>query len=251
MKIVIIEDEKLTANDLAKTIKGVEPDIEVAAILASVEEAIAYLRKAQDIDLIFSDIELGDGLSFQVFEQLGTKIPVIFCTAYDKYSLEAFKTIGIDYVLKPFSKASIEKTLAKYQNLKEKLSPPSENYNDMLNTLKNQLFQKMPSVIIHQGDKIIPISGADIALFFVEDDYTFAYTFDQKKLLVNQTLETIEKTFGGTFFRANRQFLVSRKAVKDASHSFNRKIQVNLTIPFKEQILVGKLKITTFLEWLA
>lgn len=250
MKVVIIEDERLTAKDLAKTITSIEPDIEIVALLSSVEEAIDYLGKEQSIDLIFSDIELGDGLSFEIFEKLNTKIPVIFCTAYDKYSLEAFKTVGIDYILKPFSKTSVEKTLAKYENLKRQLSPSTENYANVLVTLKNQLFQKTPSVIIHQGDKIIPVSGADIALFYVEDDYTFAYTFDQKKHIINQNLESLEKSFSPTFFRANRQYLVNRKAVKDAAHSFNRKMLVNLTIPFKEQILVGKLKTTAFLEWL-
>lgn len=250
MKVVIIEDERLTAKDLAKTITSIEPDIEIVALLSSVEEAIDYLGKEQSIDLIFSDIELGDGLSFEIFEKLNTKIPVIFCTAYDKYSLEAFKTVGIDYILKPFSKTSVEKTLAKYENLKRQLSPPTENYANVLATLKNQLFQKTPSVIIHHGDKIIPVSGADIALFYVEDDYTFAYTFDQKKHIINQNLESLEKSFSPTFFRANRQYLVNRKAVKDAAHSFNRKMLVNLTIPFKEQILVGKLKTTAFLDWL-
>ncbi|MFN7116018.1 MAG: LytR/AlgR family response regulator transcription factor [Saprospiraceae bacterium] len=251
MKIVIIEDEKLTANDLAKTLLSIEPDVEIAAILASVEEATEYFDKQPDIDLIFSDIELGDGLSFAIFEKLSTTIPIVFCTAYDKYSLTAFKTAGIDYILKPFSKDSVAKTLTKYQQLKEKFSQPQGDYTFLLNQLKNQLLPKNVSVIVHQGDKIIPINALDIAIFFVESDYTFAYTFDQKKYIISQNLETLEKNFYPTFFRANRQFLINRKAVKDAAHYFNRKMIVNLTIPFTTQIIIGKLKTSAFINWLS
>jgi DNA-binding LytR/AlgR family response regulator len=107
------------------------------------------------------------------------------------------------------------------------------------------------SVIIHQGDKIIPLSEKEIALFFIDKEYTFAYTFGGKKHILSQNMDHLEKTFAPDFFRANRQFLVNRKAVKDASQHFNRKLQINLTIPFEEAILVGKLKTTAFTCWLS
>jgi two-component system, LytTR family, response regulator LytT len=252
MKIVIIEDEKLTAKDLAKTIKAIDSDIEIMALLHSVEEAIDYFRAKPELDLIFSDIELGDGLSFEIFEKVNNQTPIIFCTAFNEYALQAFKTVGIDYLLKPFSKITVEKALEKYHSLKVKLAPQEDAMPNLMNLLKNQLFPaKMPSVIMQQGDKIIPLEGDKIALFYIEDDYVFAHTFDQKRHLLSQKLDVLEKTFYPTFFRANRQFLINRKAVKDASHSFNRKIEVNLLFPFKEQIIVGKLKVTPFLEWLA
>lgn len=254
MRVVIIEDERLTANDLAKTIKGIEPDIEIIAFLTSVEESIEYLKFDTNIDLIFSDIELGDGLSFDIFEKLNLKIPIIFCTAYNKYALEAFRTVGIDYILKPFNKISVEKTLNKYRLLREKLSGQEDSlkeYSGLLSSLKKQFTQRISSIIVYQGDKIVPINGEEIALFFLENEVIVAHTFDQKKYLVSQNLENLEKIFSPTFFRANRQFLINRKAVKDASHFFNRKMLINLTIPFKEQIVVGKLKITAFINWLA
>jgi two-component system, LytTR family, response regulator LytT len=251
MTIVIIEDEKLTAKDLAKTLKGIEPDIEILAMLHSVEEALDFFKTKPNVDLIFSDIELGDGLSFDIFNQLKITTPIIFCTAYNQYALDAFKTTGIDYVLKPFSKQSIEKTLIKFQNLKEKISPPKEDYSDLLNLLKLKVTPKTASVLIHQGDKIIPLNSKDIALFYIENDCTYAYTFDQKKHFVAQKLEALEMTFAVAFFRANRQFLVNRKAIKDVSHYFNRKMVANLNVPFSEQIIVGKLKTTEFMQWLA
>ena len=250
MKIVIIEDEKLTAKDLAKTLKIVEPDVDIVAMLHSVEEAVDYLKTQPTIDLIFSDIELGDGLSFEIFEKMTTQTPIIFCTAYNQYALEAFKTVGIDYILKPFNKIAIEKTLTKFHGLKENFATPKDDYTDLLSALKQKIAPSNPSVLIHQGDKIIPLNGKAIALFFIEDDYTFAYTLEGKKHLLSQNMDSLENTFAPDFFRANRQFLVNRKVVKDASHYFNRKIVVNLNIPFPEQILVGKLKVTAFTSWL-
>jgi len=251
MKIIIIEDEKLTAKDLSRTILSLEPDAEILAMLHSVEEAVEYLKEHKQIDLIFSDIQLGDGLSFEIFEKTQNQIPVVFCTAYNDYALEAFKTVGIDYLLKPFSSQSVGKALEKYIHLKEKLSP-QQDFSAVMNALKQQLSPaKLPSVILQQGDKIVPLEGDKIAFFFIEDDYVFAYTFEQKKHILSQKLDTLEKTFSPQFFRANRQFLINRKAVKDASHSFHRKVVVNLNLPFEEQIIVGKLKVTAFVDWLA
>jgi DNA-binding LytR/AlgR family response regulator len=252
MKIVIIEDEKLTARDLAKTINVVEPDFEIAALLHSVEDAIDFFKTKPEIDLIFSDIELGDGLSFEIFEKQRITTPIIFCTAYNQYALEAFKTVGIDYLLKPFSKHSVGKAIEKFYLLKGKALPQESDYTNLMNLIKKQLNPNQnPSVIIQQADKIIPLDAGKIALFYIADDGVFAYTFDKTKHLLSHKLDVLEQQFSPSFFRANRQFLVNRKAVKDASHYFNRKIVVNLHIPFHEQIVVGKLKVTAFVDWLA
>ncbi len=250
MKVIIIEDEKLTAKDLVKTLLAIDSDIEIIATIHSVEEGLLFFQHSHELDLIFSDIELGDGLSFDIFQKHQNTAPIIFCTAYQQYMLDAFKTAGIDYVLKPFSKASIEKSLTKFKSLKETFEKPSADLTHIYASLKNALFGKTASVIVHQGDKIIPISGNNIALFYIEDESTFAFTFEQKNYLLNQKMESLEKAFPD-FYRANRQFLLNRKAVKDASHYFNRKMLANLNIPFKEQIIIGKLKTTEFLAWLS
>lgn len=250
MKIIIIEDEKFTAKDLANTIKDIAPEIEILAMLHSVEDAMSFLKSKPEIDLIFSDIELGDGTSFEIFEKLQIQIPIIFCTAYNQYALDAFKTYGIDYVLKPFSRQTIENALLKFQTIKEKLSTPQENYSDLMQVLKQKLNPKPQSVIIHQGDKITPLNAKDIALFYISNESVFAYTFQGKKHTLSQNMESLEHTFSPEFFRANRQFLVNRTAIKDASYFFNRKIVINLSIPFDEQIAVGKLKVSAFTHWL-
>jgi two-component system, LytTR family, response regulator LytT len=251
MKIIIIEDERLTAKHLAKTIQAIDAEIEILAMLGSVEEAVEFLRRKPVVDLIFSDIELGDGLSFEIFERSHTRTPIIFCTAYDKYALDAFKTLGIDYILKPFSKMAIDKAITKYRDIHSPKAETHHEYADILATLKSQMYHKPPSVIVYQGDKIIPISSTEIAVFMVKHDTTIAYTFDNKTYPVSQNMETLEHLLSPYFFRANRQYLVNRKAVKDAAQYFNRKIAVNLTLDIGGQILVGKLKTKALLEWLA
>lgn len=251
MKIAIIEDEKLTAKDLAKTILSIDSDIEIVASLTSVEDALAFFMSKPQVDLIYSDIELGDGLSFEIFETLKLNTPIVFCTAYNHYALEAFKTIGIDYILKPFSKTAIENSLTKYHTLTGKTVKPEFDFTALIQSIKQKVSNQLPSVIVHVGDKIVPLKGNEIALFFIDNENTLAYTFEGKKQFVIQNMDTLEKTFAPDFFRANRQFLVNRSAVKDASHYFNRKIVINLNIPFQEQIVVGKLKVTAFTTWLA
>lgn len=249
MKIVIIEDERLTAKDLALTIKTVEPDAEITSFLYSVEDAITFFQLNPVVDLIFSDVELGDGLTFDIFKAVSIQVPVIFCTAYQQYMLDAFQTHGIDYILKPFNKQSIEKTLLKYKNLRNQFSRPVNNFESLASTFGESTVSKNRSVIAHQGDKIVPVGMDEIALFFIDQENTFAYTFDKRKILINQRMDKLEEKFT-TFFRANRQFLINRKAVKDASQYFNRKMSVNLTVSFPEKIIVGKLKVTEFINWL-
>ncbi|SEP40445.1 LytTR family DNA-binding domain-containing protein [Mucilaginibacter sp. OK283] len=251
MKVVIIEDEKLTAKDLKRTILAVNPDVEIDGLLHSVEDAVEYFKSHTDTDLIFSDIQLGDGLSFEILKKMKNQVPVIFCTAYNNYFSEAFEATGIDYILKPFNKATIEKALAKYTTLEKRFTRNNENYKEQLSLLETKIAPKKSAIIIRQADKIIPLEASSIAVFFVEDGYTFAYTLGQKRFLVNESLEDLESFFAPSFFRANRQHLVNRKAIKDAAHFFDRKIIINLSVPFNEQILVGKLKTTFFVEWLS
>lgn len=250
MKIVIIEDEKLTAEDLAETIEKVEPQARITAVLHSVKEGIAYFSRNEQPDLIFSDIQLGDGLSFEIFETVPFSVPVIFCTAYDEYALNAFKANGIDYILKPFTKKTIADALARYEGLKSSFSNTS--YNAVSGMLRNRDSQDA-SVLVYIKDKILPIKIIDIALFYIENEITHLVTFDQKTYTINKTLEELGSVTGTGFYRASRQYLVNRKAIRDASQHFHRKLLINLTIPFtpNEPITVSKVKATGFLSWLS
>lgn len=251
MRVVIVEDEKYTAKDLERTIQGLDATIEVVSIINSVAEGIDFFQKPPQIDLIFSDIQLGDGLSFDIYEKVNIQSPIIYCTAYDEYALKAFKTLGIDYILKPFSKDSVKKALDKFSLVRGEKKEVAIDQSNLLSLLKQQLTPAPKSILVRQGDKIIPLLVEDIAIFYIEHDNVFAFTFKGKKVLLNQKLNALEKLYSETFFRTSRQYLVSRKAIKEAAHYFNRKLKVSLAVDFPGEILVGKLKTTAFLDWLA
>ncbi len=237
MRIVIIEDEQHTARDLAACIKKAEPAAEIVATLGSVREADTFFNDAPSIDLIFSDIQLGDGLSFTLFDQSANKTPVIFFTAYDEYALHAFKTAGIDYILKPFTTKTIAASLAKYKDLKDRFSTTH--------------LPEQRSILVYHKDKITPVRLNEIALFYLKHELTHLVTFDEKQYFLNHSLEELEKLTAGVFYRANRQSLVNRTAIRDVSQYFGRKLLINLTISFPEKITVGKVKASTFLSWLS
>ncbi|WP_338813117.1 LytTR family DNA-binding domain-containing protein [Bernardetia sp. Wsw4-3y2] len=264
MRILIIEDETPIAEDLEATLKSINSQIEIVEFISSVVKGIAYLSKQenqQKIDLIFSDIQLNDGVSFEIFKQVSVPIPIIFCTAYDEYALKAFEANGIDYILKPFGKKIIEKALQKYQILKRTFSKDinkeaikeNPNFTQLLELLEQKKTKRTESLLVRAGDKIIPLSISTVAFFFVEDRYTFAFTLDQKKHIVSQNLEQLEEICISnqfSFYRANRQFLVNRKAIKDVSQYFNRKLLINFAFSFPERVTINKTKVTDFLHWL-
>ncbi len=250
MKIVIIEDEQLIAEDLKDLLLKVDSNIEILAMIDSVASANDFFKVEQEIDLIFSDIHLGDGLSFEIFTENTIEIPVVFCTAYDQYALEAFKVNGIDYILKPFSKEVIINALDRYKNLSRAMISSSANIHKVVDIIRHSTQSKNQTLLIHYKEKIIPVSLENIALFYIRNESTYIYTFDQENYVINKNLEELELLVGNDYFRANRQFLVHRKAIKDASSSINRKYLINLSLPFKEQITVSKEKMTAFLRWL-
>lgn len=251
MKIVIIEDEKLTANDLAETIGRVAPEARIVAVLPSVSSAVDWFQQNEHPDLIFSDIQLGDGLSFEIFKIVSTNTPVIFCTAFDEYALRAFDANGIDYILKPFDQNNIESAIQKYHKLKSKFSGNMANIEQLMQWMSQKKRPVQGSVLVYKQDKILPVRFDEIALFYIENEITHLVTFDQKRYTINKTIENIEEIASVDFFRVNRQFLVHRRAIKEASLYFARKLSLNLTISFPETITVSKNKVTDFLNWLS
>lgn len=247
MKILIIEDEPIAAKDLADCIKNIRTTYEIAFIANSVKEAIHYLQKSHAIDLIFSDIQLGDGISFEIFTQINKKIPVIFCTAYDNFAIDAFAANGFDYVLKPFNPEKIKAAIEKFEhftNLSSNINSIQEAFN--INTQRNE---KSKTLLISIKDKIINISIENIALAMLYNGLVIVQTFDGKKISTSKYLEEIEKLNPSEFFRANRQFLVNRKAILDVQKIDHRKLKLNLNIIFSKDILVSKEKATQFLSW--
>jgi len=252
MKIVIIEDEKLTANDLADTIVQAEPTGEIVALLHSVDEAISYFKNHTIPDLIFSDIQLGDGLSFDIFSAITLETPVIFCTAFDEYALNAFKANGIEYLLKPFSLATVQAALSKFHRLRN-VQPDKRNdsLQSFIEEFTSQFQPRQSAILVYYKDMILPVKVDEIALFYVENEITHLLTFDNKVYYPKSNLDDLEKITGNGFFRANRQCLLNRKSVVNASSYLSRKLSVAVSVPFNDIITVSKEKTPQFLSWLS
>lgn len=250
MDIIIIEDEPITAEDLQDIITHLYPEAVVRTILSSVREAIAYFRNNPMPQLIFSDIQLGDGLSFEIFEAVYIPVPIIFCTAYDAYALNAFKTNGIHYILKPFDETLIREAVEKFQKLRSSFSVDKDALTRLLSSLRQPVPESQGSLLVHQADKIIPVKIKDIALFYIKNEVCHLFTFDHKTFYINKSLDEVQQLCGPDFYRANRQYIVNRNAVKEVSQTLARKVTVGLNVSFPESILVSKEKMTDFYEWL-
>lgn len=248
MKVVIIEDERITADDLIENLQEVKPNFIIVKILKSISEALAFFQKQPEIDLIFSDIQLGDGLCFEIFKKVKIIVPIIFCTAYNEYALEAFKANGIDYILKPFSIDEIKKAVDKFELLTNKKNVSIDKLLDYLSV--KQLKENNVSILVYQKDVIIPINTNDIAIIQLNNGTVKLVAFGGTIYFTTQSLEEIENLNITFYFRANRQFVLHRKIVKDVVQHFNRKLLVRLAMPFDEDIFISKEKTPAFLAWL-
>lgn len=253
MDIVIIEDEPLTAEDLAETISEVDSSSQVVASLESLKESIAYFKNNDRPDLIFSDIQLSDGLCFELFKKIEIATPVIFCTAYDEYAIRAFKANGIDYIVKPFTEETVAEALEGYQTFKDAFSkdPDPIPYDALVDMLSEKKGRQPTSLLVNHKDHIVPVKVENIALFFIENEMTRLMTFDRNVYFIDKSLDDLDKLSGPIFYRANRQHLVNREAIKSASRKLTRKLAVRLSIPYNGSITVSKAKASKFLDWLS
>lgn len=251
MNVIIIEDEELTAEDLLMILLQIDPQITVQATISSVKQAIEYFATHEQPDLIFSDIQLGDGLSFEIYINAKINVPIIFCTAYDNYAIEAFQTNGIDYVLKPYDKNIIEKAYQKFSNLKLILAKDIlKQYELVAQTLAAYRLNESRTFMIRYRDRLLPVTLDKIALFYLENEVNHLLLFSGQIYLIPETLEDIEKQFNMVFFRANRQYLIHRNSVKEAVELFPRKMKLILNIPFEKDIIVSREKKTRLIQWM-
>ncbi len=249
MKALIIEDEVLAAQSLQKLITEVAPDTEVIATLQSIEESVAWFDENPMPDLVFMDIHLADGSSFAIFEQVQITCPIIFTTAYDEYALKAFEVSSIDYLLKPINRNDLTRAMNKFNAFVGEKS----NNNEAIDALLRQIGMKKSyksCFLVPERDKLIPLATANIAYFYIDTKTVKAITLDEHTYYMSQTLDDIMLQLNpDDFFRANRQFIVSRKAVKDLTIWFGNKLSLNLTVKIPEQIIISKAKVSEFKNW--
>ncbi|MFY0252526.1 LytR/AlgR family response regulator transcription factor [Chitinophaga sp. 30R24] len=249
-QVLIIEDEAKAARELAAILEDAEPDIKVAAILDSVEQTIKWLTENPAPDLIFSDIQLADGICFQIFQQVKVKSPVIFCTAFDEYLMEAFDTNAVSYLLKPVTREKVVRALNKFHSLKAIFDkdPSPSSLQPLLQQLK---YNYKNALLVNQKEKIIPVPVKDIAFFYLDKALVNVTTLTHQQYFISGTLDETEKMLDpALFYRANRQFLVNRHAIANIERYFARKLGVKLIVNTPEAIVVSKAKSSSFLQWL-
>ena len=248
MNVLIVEDESHTALLLQEIIEQ-DSDFIVVEKLESVVESVQYLSKHQkNLDLLFFDIQLADGHSFEIFKHTDVVVPVIFCTAYDEYAMNAIKNNGIDYVLKPIEEKEIHEVLNKYKKLVSNLQssiPLPINFE----TKESKPYQE--NFLTQNREKTLIVKTEDIALFSLQNETVYLHTFEDKKYPLFKKLDFIASVCApDQFFRINRQMLVNRKAVASFEPYFNRKIVLNLSVKTKEKPIVSRLKVTELKNWL-
>jgi DNA-binding LytR/AlgR family response regulator len=251
MKILIIEDESQAAWNLETTILSVRPGVTILGVIESLAGMREWFAKNEMPDLIFSDIQLGDGIVFDVYRNIAVPCPIIFCTAYDEYLLQAFKTNGIDYLLKPIDENEVRKSFGKLAVLQESAANYRQVYLDkaIMEILEAKQAYKTNFLVPHR-DKLIPIEVENIAFFRVNDSGSELGLLNGKTYHHSFTLEYLTTVLNPKqFYRANRQYMMAFNAIHEIEHHDDRKLLVHLKEPCKEKIVVSKAKASEFLKW--
>ena len=252
MKVLIIEDEAPAFRRLQRILEELEPTVEIIDVIDSVSESVKWLRNHEQVDLIFMDIQLADGLSFQIFDQLEVKSPVIFTTAYDEYTLKAFSVNSIDYLLKPIDKDLLKKSLDKYSSMKEVFQGNNSlDLNAIIKSIQLEEKRYKSRFLIKVKDQLVSVETKNIAYFYTEDGLVFIKTKSDKKYIADFTLDELEDLLDPTaFFRLNRQFIAQFDAIESSFQWDKGKLKVALTPNTKTAVLVSRDRANEFKRWL-
>lgn len=258
MRTILIEDEPLAARRLQQVLRQ-HPAVVVEAVLPSIAEAVSWLGSQPAPDLIFADIQLEDGLSFEIFEAVPVPCPLVFTTSYDEYALKAFQLLSLDYLLKPIQAADMARALTKYAQLAEQVSPqPPLDQQTQLLKMQQLLEQFAPSqaryrqrFLVTAGEQLLPVPVEDIAYFFTQHEVVYLVRHDARKFALEQKLEKLESLLApDQFFRLNRQFLVSMRAIAKIYTYFAGKLKIELQPARAEEVLVSRDRAPLLKRWL-
>ncbi|CAN5206846.1 LytTR family DNA-binding domain-containing protein [soil metagenome] len=246
---ILIEDEKPAMELLARLLEEASVEVTVVKKLYSIKESINYLSSHHEADLIFSDVQLGDGLSFEIFQQTGVKTPVVFTTGFDEFMLMAFENNGIDYLLKPVSKTDLDKAILKFQHLKTHFTGsviPLDNLSKFLEG------KKKTRLLVKRGMENIALRLEDIILFYTENKVVYVIDRCSKKYIADKTLTELEDELDkNTFFRANRQYIVNINYIRCFKPFEKVKLSVDLSIPeVNHSITISQENAPAFRKWM-
>lgn len=250
VKVIIVEDELAASDNLTYLLQELDSGIEVIKVLDSIRAAVSYFTGGTEAELVFMDIHLADGISFDIFDQVSINIPIIFTTAYDQYALKAFKLNSIDYLLKPIDDEELTGALKKFKNLPKITDASTLQMGALLDLIKNQGSNYKTTYLVHQRDEMIPVKTESISYFYIETGIVKGVTMENKSYVIDQKLEDIESELNpNQFIRINRQFILQKNAVANIKYYFNGKLIVNTNPPTKDRIIVSKAKATEFKKW--
>jgi len=250
MKALIVEDEILAAQNLVKILSDIG-SFESINTLDSINETVEFLKGNDKPDILFLDIHLADGSAFEIFDKVQVDCPVVFVTAYNEYALKAFRLTSIDYLLKPLDVFEVKRAIDKLKRLKRASGMHENELKNLILYFKKNVEFKSHFLIKIEDDKLVPLKTEDIAFLYSNHAVVKAFTSDRKTFTLDQTLDQIAGMLDPRiFFRANSQFIISRKAVRDLGFWFNRRHSINLKVQTPEKIIVSKEKVTEFKSWL-
>lgn len=247
-RILIIEDENPAAKRLIKLINEILPDCEIFGNLDTITSAVAWLEKNPQPDLIFLDIQLADGISFEIFEHVKVTSPIIFCTAFDQYAIKAFKLNSIDYLLKPIEPEELKHALDKFRSGRKVPDITLDQIKTLLNPVQKVYRNRF---LVKTGERIQTIAVGEVYYFYSEDKITFLMTSSGKKFIVDYTLDEVEKMLDPeTFFRLNRKYISAVDAIKAVYTYSNSRLKIQLDQCVDNDILISREKVQPFKTWL-
>lgn len=249
MKILIIEDEQPAAKQLRKMLFQIDPYIKIIEVLDSIESSVRWLQNYPMPDAIFMDIQIADGLSFDIFNQVDITAPIIFTTAFDQYAIKAFRVAAIDYLLKPIEP---DELLHAIQRLKEKQDKSNRNtdLSKMMQILQTTT-QSKERFLVKVGGSFISIDTNDIAYFFADEGITQATLFNTKKYIIDYSLDELENQVDSKlFFRINRKLIISIKTIQKVYPYFNSRLKLDLVPIFSAEVFVARERVNAFKIWM-
>lgn len=251
MIILILEDEQAAATRLMQLLRETVPSAAVVAILESVKEAIVWFKNNIQPDLILSDIQLADGLSLDIFRQVNISAPVIFTTAYDAYTLKAFKLNSIDYLLKPIDKDELKTAIEKFQSLHFKQDLVSKQVLDIVQQISGGKVSYKSRFLIRQGERLITIPVSDVAFVRADDKVVFLHTSKRHKFIIDDPLDDLETVLDpSVFFRINRTYITCLAAIDKITNHFNGRLKIALHGADDDDIFVSRARVAEFKKWL-
>ncbi|MBB1138980.1 LytTR family DNA-binding domain-containing protein [Myroides sp. WP-1] len=249
MKVLIVEDEERNANKLMRLLLQIDPNIQVLAVVESIQASVHWLRINAAPDLIFMDIRLEDGLCFEIFEQVHINVPVVFTTSYDEYALKAFKVNSIDYIMKPVQEEDLIHALTKYKNLSA--TGLNDSIQHILGSLNKREVVYRSRFLIPYKDGFRAVKVEEIDFIYSELKITHLVLKDRSEMIVSQTMEEVEEELNPAFFfRANRQHIVEIDSIHNIQNYYNGKLKVTLIRDPQREIIISRDKAPLFKNWL-